>query len=49
MPDHNGHDKVAFSIGDDAAISDRMAWSALRLDMKRRGGDLLSQPGMKDA
>lgn len=49
MPDRNWHDKVEFSIGDDAAISDWMAWSALRLDMKRHGGALLRQPGMKDA
>jgi hypothetical protein len=48
-PDRTWRDEVAFSIGDDAATSDWMAWSAVRLDMKRHGGALLSQPGMKEA
>lgn len=47
--DRMWRDEVAFSIGDDAATSDWMAWSAMRLDMKRHGGALLSQHGMKDA
>ncbi|NIF85503.1 hypothetical protein F3J24_18545 [Comamonas sp. Tr-654] len=48
-PDRMWRDEVAFSIGDDAATSDWMAWSAMRLNMKRHGGALLSHPGMKDA
>lgn len=48
-PDRGWRDEVAFSIGDDAATSDWMAWSAMRLDMKRHGGALLSDPGMNDA
>lgn len=48
-PDHMWRDEVAFNIGDDVATSDWMAWSAVRLDMKRHGGALLSQPGMRGA
>jgi hypothetical protein len=47
--DRTWHDEVTFRIGDDAAISGWMAWSAARLDVKRQGGALLSQPGMEDA
>lgn len=48
-PDRTWREEVVFSIGEDVATSDWMAWSAVRLDMKRHGGALLSQPGMRDA
>ena len=47
--DHAWLDEVSFNIGDDTSTSDWMAWSAIRLDLKRHGGALMNQPGMKNA
>lgn len=49
MPNGEWHNAVVFSIINDAATSDWMAWSTTRLDWTRHGGALLSQPGMKGA
>ncbi len=48
-PDGKWRDSVTFRIGEEVRTSDWMTWSAMRFDIKRQGGALLSQPGMKDA
>lgn len=48
-PDRTWCDNVTFRIGDEVGTSEWMAWSAARLDAKRKGGTLQSLPGMVDA
>lgn len=47
--DGSWRNEVTFRIGDEADVSEWMAWSVARLDNKRQGGTLQSLPGMVGA